>query len=178
MISISGGLSFACPPECGWYILNSLHRMGVSSEQIGEVNEVVLIPFSKERNGELLRVSCVMHPCDWIREAFVSGSIFQYMDYPTKDFDLFITWILQVHRGIVGGIFSKYEADTVLRVEDFPWNMIELMDSIGYDKSLIDHLRKVPSYESRCRNLPPWSEWMLREFKEAEKEVRDTYDYF
>lgn len=166
-----GILEFAAPRCCGaeWFD-HAMWMAGVNGPRVeGKSNE----PFQAEATARP-RVSTVCHPCLWV-ELNYWFSLSEVQDQQIAHARLvgFLSDYFRTCRGDISRMFRSYEADAVMRLEDQPAAIIELLGSMGVKPPALRHLRG-PS-------LPPRLEWkpeVRAAFLAAEKEVCERYDYF
>jgi len=169
---------FAAPPRTAtsWFIKAAqLSGLGYGSVQQSH------LPFNET---DKWKVSLVRHPCDWLASKWASRFECSDNGFPLEIpkghgfcFDTFIERYLESVPGAVGQMYNKYEADIVLRVEDLPWALVELLRT--FDVGL--------PYQTMCAKLhrvnassliPRWDNRLREQVREAEREVMDVYEYF
>jgi len=124
----------------------------------------------KKPNPKVLRVSLVRHPKDVLLVMWNANKKLQ-----KYSFSEFVFLYSTKHPGYIGNMFSRYKADIVQRYEDCPWALVELLDSLGVPKHLVDRVHTIPKQHLLQLPIKPW---VSRELKQAEKEVFDRYDYY
>jgi hypothetical protein len=128
-----------------------------------------------KENGEVncLKVSLVRNPLDWIEATWANlegklrepGTFNQhvrrFIDYP----------------GRITNLYDRYKADLVLRVEDAPWCLIELLESCGIDK---EHKELVEQTRPGTVRFRPdeWTPQLRQLVAEAEEDLMERYDYY
>ena len=187
MIEYRNRFQFAAPRHTGgeWFV-KAVRLAGLGSAWADQIYE----PFP-EKHNDLLRVSLVRHPVDWLLNHWVVGvdgnHVGEFASIPTdSSFREFLCQCLE-HPGAVGRLFQQYEADSVIRFEDLPLAFVELARMMGVDERLIGS-----SFFSRppieqimergdCRgtsSLESIPGWLRREVCNSEKWLLDTYDYW
>lgn len=184
---------FAAPPKTGvqWFVQACQEAdLPFSDDSSFIVSSFVCWP--KDSPRDLLRVSLVRHPCDWLRSMFdeirdthlASLSILKllgkkqtsplYGSLPT--FDRFVTSYLEHIPGSVGRSFNSYKCDSRLRLEDMPWALVELLETLGVKRRTLDRVIKldVPSVDHRSWWRPDLRQRVL----EAEAEICRELDYY
>ncbi len=167
---------FAAPPRTGvgWFIAAAqLAGLGPGFRHHAHV------PFG--RRVDEFRASLVRHPCDWLASCYAakgrwSNGLAPFGRLDLRTWDGFVRSYLRRRRGAVGRLYNGYEADAVMRIEDAPWAMIELLEEFGVEKALRENcllLDRKPSSRWRSR----WDDGLRREVLEAEREVCEKYDY-
>jgi len=171
--------SFAAPPLSGvdWFVKAAqLCGLGLGSA------EQAVDPFPKRRSN-ILRVSLVMHPCDWLVSCYLKvhingccglnlGSINTFrQDGSLGDF----LRCYQKQPGVVGKFFGQYEADSCMRVEDMPWALMEQMKVFDVPRSMYRHLADI---EGPKRPTPIYVRPSIRlSVMRAEEEFAERYNY-
>ncbi len=143
------------------------------------------VPFHAEHDHKLLRVTLVRHPCDWLADCYTQREMFDnhqglfsrfFINSLGTDngFDRFVSLALFHIPGAIGELYSEYKADSVMRIEDQPWALIELLNTLGVPKQMRDLVKQV----KRDNVTQPWDKGLRRRVIEAEKELVDAYDYY
>lgn len=141
-------------------------------------------PFNSHNDSNAFKLSLVRHPYEWLvsyYKAIHPGNTgiveIDRLRTSCKNFEEFIGNYLRECPGQVGRIFSAYNADSYLRIEDMPWAASEFFASIGIPPSLRNKCRFIdPVNVSKGhihRDLTVYSQVML-----AEKETCERYEYF
>lgn len=124
---------FAAPPRTGisWF-LRAASFVGLNSD-VGH-------PYAPFLDADILSVTIVRHPYDWLGSLYFTPPRqlcgVQDIEY-IKDlarrasrFGEFIR-LCSCHPNLVAGVFDEYRASSIIRLEDFPWAVIELFKSVG-----------------------------------------------
>jgi hypothetical protein len=127
-----------------------------------------------------LRVTLVRNPLKWMEHCFdycqaVSQDEFEpFSLLPLHSFDAFIRAAVNNFPGSVTRLFDRYQADSVLRVEDLPWALEALLISCGADNS--EQVREVaPLIHTGTSNQI--DEKLRNRFMESEWDTYERYDY-
>jgi len=180
--------SYAAPPGTGVsWVTEACRVVGL----IGYGNGVSL-PFPKERNKNKLRISTVRHPCHWLRSVYdmktmggwISGPFLTLFVYwpifdrlCTTTFDLFVRDYLHLARGQISKVFNSYRCDVRMRLEDMPWPLVQLFDSLGVPDCEQD---KVVAMGKRIESLykSTWNDLLFQQVMDSESELCAELDYF
>jgi hypothetical protein len=171
---------FAAPilTNVDWF-MSSMQIAGLSCE--GSKTSA-LKPFSMDVK-KILRVSLVRHPYDWLLDYYrmLKGThywtatipaIEKFISYRKDSFKIFIDEYVEKSPGVLSNFFSLYAADTCLRMEDFPWAIYELLESLGKYGNKSYFPQKIGNsgllYEAD----------ILHKIVESEKEFCEHYDYY
>ena len=179
-----GLFRFASPPRTGttWF------RKACLACGLGDPGRTGVHEPHEDEPTSILRVSLVRHPADWLRSYWSSihpGVIgvsavdsFRHLGRE-GGFDRFVRECLQFAPGQVGLMVERYNADTVLRLEDMPWALIELLESLGVPESKSRRCLSLgPQNTSSSGLLPAWSAVLRRRVMAAEEELAERFDYF
>lgn len=135
-----------------------------------------------EMAGKRLRVSTVCHPCDWLaycymetRRKYSSNHLGRFHALQYDTFRGFVGSYLAKMSGGVGELFGRYKADTVLRVEDLPAAFVELAESAGVARPLLQLCRKL---RPPARPNMVWDDTLRKRVLSAERGLVLTYDYW
>jgi len=166
---------FAAPPFSGasWFV-NASNRLGLGNVSFCRAYQ----PFPLDPSP-FLRVSLIRHPCDWLLDCFREKHAIEidgFNTLPRGNFDTFVDAYLQILPGAIGKLFNQYQADTVLKIEDMPWALVELAEALGVPTSAQDRIRDMSQYQ-----IAPyrWDDNRARErVLEAELDFCERYDYF
>jgi len=146
------------------------------------------IPFSYNEDKMKLRVSIVRHPCGWLRSLFcaIKSGTFDFSSNGMSilsslsnlwNFSSFVEEYLRKFPGYISFIFSQYQSDTCMRLEDMPWAMVEFLESLGISGKVLDEIRTLPK-RNVSSNLPIWDMDLRKKVLQAEKEYAERYDYY
>lgn len=173
---------FACPPHvlgASWMLLQCV-ELDLCKSFPTDLRMSTRFPLAP---GNLLRVSMVCHPLEWLKAAFVQGR--QVGEGPDLDglyragsFEAYIESYLSRCPGAVGALFSQYQADTVIRGEDLPAAFVDLIDPLHeLPRGFIDFCRGHRPIIGMNHSLHLPDQLRLQVF-DAEKELVQTYDYW
>lgn len=177
---------FACPPLTeGDWVRSRLVRFAERlpwQRGFKDVHE----PFSSDQ-PERLRVSMVRHPLAWLELAFGGSEtmphqvrgLFQQHRLNWVSWELFVKSYLRSDF-LVGDLYGRYQADTVMRVEDLPWCLVEFADSLGAGPEVRDCLttEPCPGYRHKRSDWDALGPNVRRLALEREREVCERYDYW
>ena len=132
--------AFATPPRTGstWFI-QACSEMGLS----GATKTNLHIPFPAAWKG--FSVSLIRNPADWLVSYFDSlrggrigvPAVDLFADYYSpNNLEQSVNNYLKSCLGMIGKMFDSYQADTVMKLEDFPWAPIEFFQSLGCKRCL------------------------------------------
>jgi hypothetical protein len=133
---------------------------------------------------KVLKVSLVRHPYSWLQSYYANyrnrktriPMVDRFLPLPCDSFDEFVRAYLHDIPGAVGEMFSSYEADTVLRLEDLPHAVDLLLESLGVTLVRNDFCRGKMNVTGK---LPTVLDSRLRkQVVEAEQEIIDRYEYW
>ncbi len=176
MIVYKDLFAFATAPNTGedWFIeacrLVGLTHIGCSC---------LCLAHERFQKSDLLKVSLVRHPFDWLYHTWWVASVCKHAE-PFTDFERDIPWsnyldqYLRNQAGEIGRLLTSYEADSYIRFEDLPDGLRELRSSLGVKGSMIDLMP--PSVLPLKRT--PADRNSKRSVCDAEKELCDAFDYW
>jgi hypothetical protein len=176
-----GSFEFAAPPSTGTsWILEECERVGLNPQSTTSVFD----PFPLKESDKL-RVSLICHPCRWLRNIFdmlqrgvfpVTVDLFGF-DMLTDFFEFsdFVQGYLKHIPGEVGKVFDDYKCDARMRLEDMPWALVELLESLGVPEG---KLRLVTDPGKKFVTDRQWDEKLFQKVMEAESKLCLEYDYF
>lgn len=178
-----GQFRYSGPPRCAsTWCLKVFADAGLG---VGSKAKVHIPP---EPSQMALDVSTVRNPIDWLcsywnalRGGHTGVLVVDFLMSPARRAQTvvqFLEFYLEEQPGAVGRIHRAYAADTVLRIEDFPWAMQEFLESVG-----------IPSKWARdAVSLPPQNVYngeacgvgkrLRRRIVAAEAEFCETYEYW
>jgi len=174
---------FASPPRTAtrWF-MSICNHLG-----LGDVSSAAVhVPPPKD-NPKVLMVTMVRHPYDWLVSYFYAlqgGAIqvpcvdkFVPLARGAGSFRYFIKSYLKRMPGEVGRMFAEYRASTVMRLEDFPWAVMEFFKMLDVEKHSIEAIREFPAINTWEKT--PFTEYDFLRMKvcEAETEFCDRYEY-
>jgi len=125
-----------------------------------------------------LRVSVVKHPKRWLSKCFkaindgVLIDLPPFTDLPTHSYDAFVRSYVHECPGAVSQAMHC-EADTVLRSEDLPWALVELLVSLGMSDMVARLVLKVDTIGINY----PLEQQLLHKLHDADSAFCDRYDY-
>lgn len=144
------------------------------------------IVYPPDRSFLGFRLSIVRHPLSWLRAYWHHSELHpERVHVPEVDifYDLrdkaggrflrFVDLYLQENSGGVGRMFDAYRSDSIIRCEDFPWCVIEFLQSLGVrDTRFVERMKPVDCCDMlRDRDL-------VRAVREAERDFCDRAEYF
>ena len=176
-----GSFLFACPPRTGttWFVKAcQLVGLGVG------FTDKAHTPFCCKKDCNI-KISLVRHPCNWITSCYSAVvnkdpcylflGPFTCLD--TTSLNSFVRDYLNKFPGYISILFSKYKADTYMRLEDMPWAFIEFAESLGsglYNIDLCRNLKKQNVTETLYFMKPEYRD----KLRESDRLLYDTYDYY
>ena len=153
---------------------------------LGEAHKANVHTPPAEFGKEKLSVTMCRHPYDWLVSYYLAlqggatgiavvDSRFLSLARMSGTVERFVKLYLRRQSGEVGAMFDEYKANTVLRVEDLPWNVIELLSSIGKES---DTAKWLPA-QNAFTGIPPQPNRKLRQaVVAAEREFCERYEYY
>lgn len=182
---------FACPPRCGagWFV-KAAQLSGLGPGFIDKA----YAPFPAKRSGDVLRVSMVRHPRDWLGSCWRTLGNNPYTGTNGHDikhlgkivhleakgtFDEFVLDYLRRFPGEITRLFWQYAeiADSCLRWEDVPHAFLELIESAGVPESMRSTAAKLPKKTGSAQDVR-WSDYVRREVMDADRKVFEHFDYY
>ncbi len=177
---------FACLPETGgtWFY-QTLKSVGVPIKKVEFGG--IYSNFPKDRNGTLLRVSMVRHPCDWLSACYQLLNNVQQTEHHPECLFSFMLWTggikeatlndfiiayLQHMPGHVSKLMLGYQADSYIPIEEMPWAMVEFLEMMGY--------RRPNTFPptTTLQLIPTMDDDLRRQVVNAEREMCDAFDYY
>lgn len=177
------GFVFASPPRTAstWFV-KACYECGLGAKQQSKVHE----PPPADWNGYY--VSLVRHPYDWLvsyhlaLEGGYTGidcvDVFSSLSKESGDVYEFLARYLDEMPGTVGEMFSNYKASTIMRVEDLPWAVIELLESLGVKSKITSKLLEFPAVNCRRGHAHVLDKELRKKIVKAEDAFCEQYDYF
>ncbi len=168
--------SFACPPGVGgeWF-LRAAELCGLGTAELKQAYST----FNNDQPNQL-KVSLIRNPCTWIVECYDQlrsndgdAQLLTVLN-DAQPIDSFVCEYVRRTAGALGRIASRYEADTVLRIEDMPWAFVELVDSLGVPKAMRDRVIGL----SKPKNLHSSRTYHGKMVANMERELMERYEYF
>jgi hypothetical protein len=170
-----GRIKFAAPPFVGaeWFV----RAMQLAGFGPGFSNKAYGLFKENGRSTEELRVTLVRNPLDWIEATYLNtrdcltckgnfqAHVRRFIDNP----------------GTVTNLYDQYQADLVLRIEDTPWCLVELLSSCGVNeehRELVSQTRPRTAHELALVRSSRWTPQLRQLVVEAEKKTMDRYDYW
>jgi hypothetical protein len=144
-----GSFEFACPKFCGGLWFSSMmEQAGFPSPTPRELHQ----KFIGEQKS--LRVSLVRHPVRWLLMCYNCAKL-SYADIdlepfswlPCQTFEAFTRAYLFECPDAVSKVFSEYHADSIIRVDDLPWALVELLLCCEVDKTKALSVTRIPGGE-------------------------------
>jgi hypothetical protein len=169
----------ACPPRVGGaWALRAAERAEVLP--IGG-DGLHGLPVAASYNIGIAR-----HPFTWLQSYYAAGGPNFPGDSGGKLAELvkqsvsihaFFRNYLLLAPGAVGKAFNAYRVDTILRMEDFPWAMFELLHAVGVsEQDAVEATRHLPP-----SNPGAYATYIDKELKrkvvKAEKDFCERYEY-
>ncbi len=177
-----GTFQFACPPGIGGsWLLAAMRHVGVPA--VGGDGRM-WTPFHGPNNDNV-RVTAVRHPCRWLQKC--RKMFFGISDDARKALspldkiplcrtsDEFAAKYMDQCPGVFGTIHHRYKADVTMRIEDQPWALIELLESLGVPKERRNQCLRVPTTWKDCGMLGRDTRMKIMG---AESDLCSRYDYF
>jgi len=139
--------------------------------------------FPEDRNGELLRVSMIRNPYDWLvssYEYFKKHKVETHLNESLSEFrtlsmtspEDFVYSYLQNIPGEISKLFLSYQADSYMRIEDMPWAMLEFLEMIGVPRP-----NRFPP-TTVFQLAPTINDTLRRRLIKTEEEICDAFDYY
>jgi len=171
---------FASPPRTATtWIKHAADRAGLKGG--GRVHD------PHDGDPSRIRLSTVRHPVDWLRSYYQSiwpGQIqIDLVDDLRKtctgaeSFDDFVRKYL-ARCWTVGGMFGRYGADVVVRVEDLPWAFVNFLEPLTSRTRLLEQVLLVPSANmTRAEKQVAWNPSLRDRVIEKELDMIERYEY-
>ncbi len=180
---VYSSFQFAAPPRTGtaWFI-EAMRCIGFETYQV----EQSQVPFDDNRQTPI-RVSIVRHPVGWLYSYYLALVSYPprplrsvFLEFAGLDFcslDDFITGYVQTRSGAIGRVFAQYEADTVMKLQDMPWALMEFAKSLELAE---DGIAKIADLKpiNVSNKLPRIDGSLRRLIMQAEEEFCKRYDYY
>ncbi len=168
--------SFSCPPGVGgeWFV-EAAELCGLGKVEIKQAYD----PFNGNQPNQL-KVSLIRNPCTWILDCYDrlrcdDGDVKLLMGLDANQpIDFFIDEYIRKTPGALGRIANRYEADTVLRIEDMPWAFVELIDLLDVPKIMRDRVIGL----GKPKNLYSFRSQHAKMVANMERELMERYEYF
>ena len=184
-MNFSGLFEFASPPRTATtWIRNAAVEAGLTELNRNHVH----VPHERDGNGRnVIKVTCVRHPCEWLRSWYASiypgligvdavDDLRWHVNYAS--FDAVVRQYLAMPAGWIGRMFNAYNADVVIRVEDLPWSFVEFLESLGVPVKMRERcLSMQPMNVFKKQTKPSWNPSLRLRVEESEKEFIARYDY-
>lgn len=132
-------------------------------------------------------VSLIRHPYDWLESYYyaLDGGLigvpevdeFALIQRRSHSFEQFVREYLDKAPGQVWRAFASYPTTTVLRLEDFPWNVAEFLQSLYHCPGISQQLRGYGPQNNR-KTRPAVNKDLRREVIKAEDFLCDFYEYW
>lgn len=119
------------------------------------------------------------HESSWIGDGD-NQNHFPYREFassPGSHFDEFVVRYLKRNAGEIGRIFDSYKTDTRLRLEDMPWALIELLESLGVEQDKLDRIVDLAP-QSKAETRSRWQSDLRQQVLESETEFCQNLDYY
>jgi hypothetical protein len=170
-----------CPRTGTTWMLQALKAAGLGEGQKTHVHQTF-----DSSPINVFHVSTIRNPCSWLASYYAAiypgcttlPAVDRFRFANCKTFDDFIRSYLNHTPGAVGEMFATYHANTCLRLEDYPWNVIELLDTFDVPKYKYDLIQSIPALnKTKPEKLPRWDTELRREVIQAEKAFVERYEY-
>jgi len=127
--------------------------------------------------GTVLKVSAVVHPCDWLVHLFHSAPVMVLTSGlgPLSFEEYASNWLCTTPANWLNDQLDSYKADTVMRLEDQPWALIELLVSTGMKNAPASMVATVPK---PAVDYPIWRPQLRDRLIKHEREFCRRYDYY
>ena len=164
------------------FVLHALPLTGLEVVIPALQDEGYLITEIAEADRDDLTISLVSHPLVWLHRVYnlpVTQPMQTNEHYHrilqiarhSLSFDAFCQAIVQC-AGIVYEAFSAIKADSVLRMEDFPWNFVELLKSFEAPAEYL----KTHEFQAWPEPSPQMND-LRRQLVKSEQLFCEAYDY-
>lgn len=181
-----GVFTIATVPRTGTtWVLEILAALGYREYNKNEIHK----PWTMPSSG--LRLTIVRNPCDWLASYWANVypgcigvpevDVFRISD-TSLTFEAYVTEYLRTMPGGIGALFGKYRADSVVRLEDFPYCMAEFFCMVSPDWGR-DYIVKTcqglgpQGIRPRKKPMPVWTDYLRSSVMEAEKAFCLDYEY-
>jgi hypothetical protein len=133
-----GCFYFAAPKFCSgvWFY----EMMEAAGFLMPLANGRIESPFLIESTDKL-KVSLVENPIKWLTqchnaiESRMLYDLLPFTDLPSQSFEGFLRSYVHECPGAVGELFDRYKADSIIRVEDLPWALVDLLSALKVEQS-------------------------------------------
>ena len=170
---------YATPPQtASEFVVRCFDLCGLSR---GQALSDVKYPPSDSWDGYVL--STVRHPYYWLHSFWHQSDIVHGiadLDELTRiarihfSANSFIVDVAERFKGFVGSIYESYKSDTILRVEDFPYNLLSFMHMMELPGASSIQLSALNDYK---RSYVPVDERVKKLIVVAEYDFCERYDY-
>ncbi len=178
-----GIFQFASPPRTAttWF------RKVAFRAGLGEMSAAG-IHTPHEPRGDVLRVSVVRHPADWLRSYYTTiqgghvgvGCVDKFMNLAKRSDclnDFLVSYLAELP-GAVGWMFDAYNADTILKIEDLPWAMQGVLEGAGVKRSQAHKAIEISPQNVSRGVMPIMSPILRRDVVAAEADFCSEYEYW
>lgn len=168
---------FASLPGTGAsWMLSACRKVGLGHGELTQAH----IPF-RGRETSRLRISLVRHPCNWIEDCYLGlknkriprEHVGGFIDCSLDSFENFVLDYIKRIPGEVGLLYHRYQADSVMRIEDVPVAFYELLESVGIPGTAVGPLPRLGHFAS-----PTWNPKLRRSVCSTEKDSMERFDYW
>jgi len=190
---LPGMFEFAAPPRTGvrWFV-EACHTAGLVSLPSTASVTASYRPWPITASADSLRVSLVRHPCHWFRSLYDSLRFGlhlecvaleqlreQFVGLRKESFESFALDYLEKMPGKITSVFDSYKSDIRIKLEDMPWALAELLNSLDAKKRELHKVFSLPSIgrlPSMCKSK--WKAPLFDQMIEAEKQFCEDLDYY
>lgn len=176
---------FASPPRTGGtFFIKAASEVGLGDAQKSQLH----VPPPTPWEGRGFVISTVRHPYEFLCSYYLAlkggatgvDCVDVFMDHArtSLDVDEFISKYLRYCPGEVGIIFDRYRANSVLRLEDFPWNVIEFFESIGVQHDEAWKVNSITAQNTRKGHPHIVNKDLKKQVVAAEKDICERYEYY
>lgn len=176
-----GLFRLSAPPRTGMgWMIPALVRCGIKT--IGGTN----YPFTPpSQDPSRITVSLVRHPCTWL-ESFHEhwrGRFFEHFplcsisEVRGESPDEFARSIAISHPGAVWKLYQSYNADVCLKVEDMPWALFTLLESLRVEDEKLLAIKQFGKTTWRPARKTNLAASVRREVYRSEISVLEHFGY-
>jgi len=160
----------------------NIHVDGPPASGVGRIKKAFKSAGVSLSDPADFRILCVKHPFDWLA-SFFDCVLFDLVEEDSRwsrlllhantstSFSEFVEKYLKDDCTCVAKVFDSYTSDSVMRIEDFPWNVDEFLHGIGHPHSVLN-FPGLATY-SRCTY-----DELKRDVVRKECELCERFDYY